>query len=247
MKAMKQIIAGVIFILAFGSAAVFAQTDKDFCSELKFAETQRVLNIYEPVRINVEVNEEFKKYKIKYLWAASGGKITRGQFTSEIELTPGSVDEGNNIFVTVKLDGLPANCLDTNTHTFAVARSIIDPLFDSFGRLPKNDLYVRLDNFFVAVRNSSDADGLIVLEFDKAETRANKIKRLNEILKHVNRRKFDKSRLIFSISEADKEYTKFYVVPQGAKITQVLSEFAAQNVIKGADFDRKIKELFPKK
>lgn len=249
MKSMKQIIAGVIFILAFSNAAaVFAQNNKDFCSELKFDETQRMLNVNEPVRINVEIKEEFKKYKIKYLWAASGGKITRGQETSAIELTPGIEDNGNNIFVTVKLDGLPENCLDTNTHTFAVTRRSWHPWFDMFGRLPgRYEVEARLDNYFIAIRNDSAAEGLIVLEFDKAETRAKKIKRLNKILEHINRRRFDKSRLKFLIFETDEEFTKLYVVPQDAKITQVLSESEAQSVIKGDELERKIKELFPKK
>lgn len=245
---MKQIIAAVIFILALCNADGFAQANKDFCSEIKFAEEQRLLNINKPARINVEVGEEFKSYKIKYLWAASGGKITRGQGTSAIELTPGLKDEGYNIFVTVKLDGLPENCLNTMTHTFAVSRRATDtPWFDLFGKVSKNDLFGRLDNYFVALRNDWTAEGLIVLEFDKAETRAKKIKRLNLILEHLNRRKFDKSRLKFFLAEADEELTKLYIVPQGVKITQVLSETEAQSIIKGEELEKKTKELFPPK
>lgn len=244
---MKQFIAGVILILALSNAAAFAQTDKSFCSEIKFAEEQRLLNVNEPAQISVAVGEEFKNYKIKYLWAASGGKITRGQGTSAIELTPGSEDQDSNIFVTVKLSGLPEKCLDVNTHTFAVTRPSWHPWFDRFGKLPGYELEGRLDNFFVAIINDPAAGGLIVLEFDKAETRAKKIKRLNRILNHLNRRKFDKPRLKFLISEADEEHTKLYVVPQGAKITQVLSESEVQNIIKGEEFEQKIKTLFPKK
>jgi hypothetical protein len=246
---MKQITAAVILILAFSCAAVsFAQTNKNFCSEIKFAETQSLLNINESAQINVEINEEFKKSKIKYLWTVSGGKITSGQGTPAIELTPGSGDSGYNIFVTVKLSGLPANCLDTHSHTFAVARRITDqPWFDMFGRLPKTELYGRLDSFFVAIINDPTAEGFIVLEFDKAETRKKKIKRLNEVLKHINRRKFDKSRLKFLISETDEEYTKLYIIPQGAKITQVIPDSALPSVIEGEEIERKIKELFPKR
>ncbi|HLL99821.1 MAG TPA: hypothetical protein VK400_02095 [Pyrinomonadaceae bacterium] len=245
---MKQFIAGVIFILAFGSAAAFAQIDKDFCSEIKFAEEQRLLNVNEPARINVEVGEEFKKYKIEYLWTVSGGKLTRGQGTREIELTPGSADEGYNIFVTVKLAGLPENCLDTHSHTFAVTRRIVDRIYDRFGKLPKIDFYVRLDNLFVGLRNDPAAEGLIILAFDKTETRAKKIKRLNEILKHTNRRKFDKSRLkFFIVEEADEESTTLYIVPQDAKNTQVISQSEAQHIIRGEEIERKIKELFPPK
>jgi hypothetical protein len=244
---MKKIIAGAIFILAFGGVASFAQTNKNFCSEIKFAEEQRLLYTGEPARISAEVNEEFKNYKIKYLWTVSGGEITRGQGTPEIELTPRFEDVDNNIFVTVKLDGLPENCVDTMSHTFAVTRRIIDFVWsDTFGHLPKNDLYGRLDNFFVSIRNDSGAEGLVVLEFNKADARAKKIKRLNEILAHVKRRKFA-SRLKFLISEADEEYTRFLLIPRGADLKQVIDESDLPKIIKGEDLERKIKELFPRK
>ena len=245
---MKQIIAGVIFILACSNADGFAQTDKDFCSEIKFAEEQRLLNVNKPAQINVELGEEFKSYKIKYLWAASGGKITRGQGTPVIELTPGAKDEGYNIFVTVKLDGLPENCLETMSHTFAVARRAMDtPWFDLFGKLPTRAVEARLDNYFVALRNDPASEGLIALEFDKTESRAKKIKRLNIILAHVSLRGLDKSRLKFLLSEADEELTKLYIVPQGANLTRVFSESEVQSIIKGEEIERKMKELFPKK
>jgi hypothetical protein len=244
---MRQIIFIIILVFAFSGAASYAQTNKDFCSEIKFDEEQRLLNVDEPAQIKVEVNEEFKKYKIDYLWTISGGKITRGQGTSAIELTPDFADNGYNIYVTVKLNGLPENCLDTNSHTFAVTLRSFDPWFDMFGKLPKDELQGRLDNFFVALGNASDAEGLIVLEFDKNEAKAKKIRRLNEIVKHLNLRKFDKTRLSFLILETDKEYTKLYIVPRGAKFTQVISESDLPNIIKGEELDRKIKELFPKK
>lgn len=244
---MKKLIAGVISILAFGSAAGFAQTDKSFCSEIKFPENRGVLYVDEPVEINVEVNEGFKKYKIKYLWTASGGKITRGQNTSAIELTPGAADNDNNIFVTVKLDGLPENCLDTNTHTFAVTRYSSHPWFDMFGKLPKNDVYGRLDNYFVALINDPTAEGVIILEFAKTETRAKKIKRLKEVLAHVNYRKLPKSRLEFLISEADEEYTRLFIVPQGKKISDVRDDTESYDLLKGEEIEQKIKELFPPK
>lgn len=244
---MKQIIGSVIFISAFGSAVSFAQTDKNFCYELKFDETQRMLNLNEPVRISVEGGEEFKKYKIKYLWAASGGKITRGQRTSEIELTPVSEDEGNNIFVTVKVDGLPENCLDTNTHTFGVMRRAAHPWFDMFGKMPENDVYGRLDNYLVSLRNDWKAEGFIALEFDKTESRAKKIKRLKGVLAHINRRKFDKSRLKFLISEADEEYTRLYAVPPGKKLWDAVNEPENYMLIKGEEIERKINEVFPPK
>ncbi|HEX9961826.1 MAG TPA: hypothetical protein VGB00_12885 [Pyrinomonadaceae bacterium] len=244
---MKRIIIILISILAFGAAS-FAQTNENPCPQIKVIGPQSLSNIDEAEQLKIEASKEIEKYKIEYLRTASRGKITKGQGMPKIELTPRFEDVSNNIFVTVKLDGLPENCLDTMSHTFAVSRRAVDtPWFDRFGRLPKNDLYGRLDSFFVALLNAPTAEGLITLELDKTETRAKKIKRLNIILKHVNRRRFDKSRLKFLISEAVEEHTKLYVVPQDAKITQVLSESEIRNIIKGEDLEQKIKEFFPRK
>lgn len=244
---MKQIIAGVILILAFSEIVALAQTDKIFCAEIKFNASHGLIYVNEPARINVEVGEAFKKNKIEYLWTVSGGKITRGQRTPAIEVTPSSEEENYNIAVSVKLNGLPENCFDTSTHTFAVARRTMDIWFDKFGELPKNDLYARLESFFAAIKNNPAAQGLIALEFDKTETRAEKIKRLNEILDYVKRSKFDKSQLKFLISETDGKNTTLYIVPQGAKLAQAVSESVLPNIIKGEEIERKIKELFPKK
>lgn len=242
---MKRIIVTLILISAFG-AVCFAQTFENPCPQIKVTGPQSLSRIGEAAQLNVEINKELEKYKIEYLWTASGGKITRGQGTPEIEVTPVPGDEGANITVTVKLNGLPKNCPDSGSESIVVAPPNIDPIFDSFGKLPKIELDGRLDNFFVAIMSDAAAEGLIVLEFDKTESRVKKIKRLNEILKHVNRRRF-KSRLKFLISETDEEYTRFYVVPPGAKLTQVISESDLQNIIKGEELEQKIKELFPRK
>lgn len=119
--------------------------------------------------------------------------------------------------------------------------------FDSFGKLPKEDLYGRLDNFFVALRNDPDAEGFLFLEFDKNQTKAEKLRTLNKISKHLNYRKFDRTRISFLISEGKAEWTILQIVPASAKITEIISESAVQNIVKGEEFDQKIKELFPKK
>jgi hypothetical protein len=243
---MKQLVASVILTLASGVVA-FAQADKNPCPEIIVIGPSSVINLGESAKLNVEINKEIEKYKIEYFWTVSGGKITRGQGTPEIEVATGSDDDDSNIAATVKLKGLPENCPDSGSESFVVVRHIGDRWFDTFGKLPRNDLYSRLDNLFVTIRLDPAAEGLIALEFDKAETRAKKIKRLNEILKHVNYRKLDKSRLKFLISEAGEEYTKLYIFPRGAKLTQVIDESEVPNVIKGEEIERKIKELFPQK
>jgi hypothetical protein len=199
-KAMIQLVASVILTLAFGVVS-FAQADKNPCPEIIVIGPSSLVNVGESAQLNVEINKEIEKYKIEYLWTVSGVKITRGQGTPEIEVATDSVDESSNITITVKLKGLPENCPDSGSEILSIVWRVQDRWFDMFGKLPKNDVYGRLDNYLVALRNDWTAQGLIALEFDKAETRAKKIKRLNEILKHVNYRKFDKSRLKFLISK----------------------------------------------
>jgi len=119
--------------------------------------------------------------------------------------------------------------------------------FDSFGKLHQYDLYARLDNFFVALLNDPTAKGFVKLKLNKNENKARKIKQLNEISKHLSARKFDRTRITFAIFEVDEKYTTLYVAPQQASIKDVVFENENYKVIKGEEFDQKIKELFPKK
>jgi hypothetical protein len=119
--------------------------------------------------------------------------------------------------------------------------------FDNFGKLPKEDLYGRLDNFIVALRNNPDAEGFFFLELDKNQTKAKKLQTLNRIFKHLNYRKFDLTRISFLVSEHKEDWTILQIVPAGAQITQIISESDAENIIKGEEFEQKIKTLFPKK
>jgi hypothetical protein len=244
---MKQIIFTIILIFACSFWAL-AQTSETPCPKISLIGPQELINIDEITQFNVEVSKEAEENKIEYQWTASIGKIIEGQGTPEIKFSAGSENAGSNFIVSVKLIGLPENCANSVSGTFAARPPIIDRFYDMFGELPKkNYLYGRLDNFFVALRNDPTSEGLVVLEFDKKEKRAEKIKRLNEISKHLKFRKFDRTRLSFLIVEADKEYTRLYIVPAEAEITQVISESEVQNIIKGEVFDQKIKELFPKK
>lgn len=243
---MKQIIVTLIFILAFGAIS-FAQTNENPCPQIRVIGPRGVINLGESAQLNVEANKEIEKYKIEYFWTVSGGKIVRGQGTPEIEVATGLEDEGSNIEGTVKLKGLPENCPDSGSEFIVVRQRDIHRWFDMFGKLANNELYGRLDNYFVALINDPTSEGLIVLEFDKNETKAKKIKRLNDISKHLKIRRFDRTRLSFLIAEVDEEYTRLYILPPTAKFTEVISESDLPNIIKGEELDRKIKELFPKK
>lgn len=241
---MKQIIASVILILAFGVAS-FAQENS--CPQINVIGPQGLIDIEGSAQLNVEINREIEKYEPEYFWTVSSGKITRGQGTPEIEVATGLEDAGSNINVTVKLKGLPENCPDSGSEYIVIAARNIHYWFDMFGKLPENTVYARIDNYLVALINDWTAQGVITLEFDKTETRAKKIKRLNRILAHINRRKFDKSRLKFLISETAEEYTKLYIIPQDKKISDVLSESENYQIIKGEEIEREIKKIFPKK
>lgn len=243
---MKQLIESVILILAFGVVS-FAQTNENPCPQIKVIGPLGLIIPGESAQLNVEINKEIEKYKIEYLWTVSGGKIVRGQSTPEVEVATDLEDKSPNIEVTVKLKGLPENCPDSGSEFIVLRQRDIHRWFDMFGKLPRNYLYGRLDNYFVALRNDPTAKGLITLEFDKNETKAKKIKRLNDISKHLKIRRFDRTRLSFLIVEVDEEYTRLYILPPTAKFTEVMSESEVQNIIKGEELDQKIKELFPKK
>ena len=119
--------------------------------------------------------------------------------------------------------------------------------YDTFGKLTKEYLYGRLDNFFIGLRNDPGAEGFLILTLDKNQTKAKKLQTLKEVSKHLNYRKFDRTRISLLISEGEAEWTILQIVPPGAKITQIIPESEVPNIIKGEELEQKIKELFPKK
>jgi hypothetical protein len=125
---------------------------------------------------------------------------------------------------------------------------IADPVpFDSFGKLSLNDQEGRFDNFFAFLSKAESSKGILVLELNKNESKSKKDKRLKEISRHFDLRKIDKSRIAFAVYQNDTEFTKLRLIPKIKDATDLYDESEGYKIIRGEEFEQKIKELFAKK
>lgn len=125
---------------------------------------------------------------------------------------------------------------------------ILPVAFDIYGEISSIDEKARLNNLFFHLSTNKDLKTLIVLKLNKNKSQNRKIKRLNEIAKHMNFGKIDKTKFTLAILEGEEEETKFWVGPMSVDLEQLLSgETANYKLIKAEEFEQKIKELFPKK
>ncbi|MCA1622518.1 MAG: hypothetical protein LC768_07950 [Acidobacteria bacterium] len=175
---MKQIIFTVILILAFCFAA-FAQANKNSCPKIILTLPHKPLFPKEFAYFIVKINEA-EKFNVEYLWTVSTGKIIQGQGTSKIEFLAGKENQGANVNVSVKVNGLPKNCTDTASDVIGIIQL---PIGEPYGNLGKHkstkngllEYLATLDGFLISVRENGLSEGLIVLRFDKKDNRSYKI------------------------------------------------------------------------
>lgn len=241
---MKQIISIAVLIFAFCFAA-FAQAND--CPEITIVTPNDTLVPGKPATISVAVGGKTAKTGLVYEWTVSAGGIVKGQGTPEIEFVA-TIEENEiaNINVDVKITGLPKDCPNTASDIMPVAQRIFGDPVDKFGKIALDDRKARLDSFLIQIANDPDGEGLIVLTLEKRDSRTYKISLLKNILKFLEWRKADLTRISFAISEQDfDEQTTLWLVPPGAKLPIAEDEY--YEIIKAEELDQKINELFPKK
>lgn len=149
-----------------------------------------------------------------YNWTVSAGEIISGQGTPSITVrAPG---QDGNVTATVDIGGLcAANCPSTASETAPVTTTEVPSRpVDEFGAATDDDVKARVDNFFIELNNDPNAQGYIINYGTPAQIK----KRVAQINKAINFRKYDKSRVVF-VDGGDQGAgvnTKFWVVPQGA-------------------------------
>ncbi|MEP6788590.1 MAG: hypothetical protein ABJB40_09175, partial [Acidobacteriota bacterium] len=153
-----------------------------------------------------------------YNWTVSSGTITSGQGTPSITVATTKEMAGSTVTATIEVGGTnPAcNCQTTASATADVARKPELTKVDEFGKLPDDEVKARVDNFYIQLNNNPSAQGYIVNYGTPAEI----AKRRAQIMKAINFRKYDTSRVTF-VDGPDTGAgvnTKFYLVPAGADI-----------------------------
>ncbi len=119
--------------------------------------------------------------------------------------------------------------------------------FDVFEKLPWNDEKARFDNLFAYISENKNSKSLIVLKFNKTESKGRKTKKLKEIAKHFELKKIDKTKFILAIFEDKEERTTFWVEPEDFAVELLLaSETGPFILIKGTEIEKKLKNYFQK-
>jgi len=153
---------------------------------------------------------------VTYNWTVSAGSITAGQGTASITVDTAGLAGGSNVNATVELSGLDptCNCPSTASETAGISTPPGADMTDEFGPLQDDDVKARLDNFLIELNNDPTSQGYIINYGTRAETR----KRTAQLMKAINFRKFDKSRITIVDSVSDGGInTKLYRVPAGAE------------------------------
>jgi len=153
---------------------------------------------------------------VTYNWTVSSGTIESGQGTPSIRVSTTKEMAGSNVTATVNIGNTPAgcDCPTTASETAPVASNPTAPQVDEFGAAKDDDVKARVDNFYIQLNNNPNARGYVINYGSAAQIK----KRRAQIMKAINFRKYDVSRITFvdGPDNGSGENTKFYVVPSGA-------------------------------
>ena len=153
---------------------------------------------------------------LTYNWTVSAGTIESGQGTPSITVRTTQAMAGTNVTATVEIGGVPPNCGCTTTasETAGVAAIPTANQVDEFGAKTDDEIKANVDNFYIQLNNNPSSTGYIINYGTPAQIKRRKA----QIMKAINFRKYDASRVTFvdGPDNGSGVNTKFYVVPSGA-------------------------------
>ncbi len=241
---MKQIILVAILNFTF-CFITFAQANENSCSQVGIILPNERLIPDKAELFTARFGKETYEYNIEHIWTVTRGYIIKGQGTSKIELLVTAEDFGENVVIALKINGLPKNCISDVSKTVAVISPPNDEPFSQYRKVSANDEKAQIDNLYYYLSLNENYKGIILLEFDRKIPVNKRIKRLEEVIKWLKLRKYDVSRLSFSIAEDDSKNTTILLLQEKSKIFENLSK--GYKLIKGEEFEKKLNALFPKK
>ena len=154
---------------------------------------------------------------VTYNWTVSAGEISSGQGTPSITVQVPTEMSGGNITATVDIGGTDptCNCTTNSSATAPVAEKPTSTQVDEFGKATDDDVKARIDNFYTQLNNNPNSQGYIINYGSAADIR----RRRAQIVKAINFRKYDLSRVTFvdGPDNGTGVNTKFYLVPPGAE------------------------------
>lgn len=244
----KMLIFGALLALLVGNVAVSGQTPLSPCPAFEIAGIQGLLRTGEPTTIRAEAKGESTS-NLEYVWTFSTGKILKGQGSADVEYLP--VDQNNSkatpfsISISVKINGLPEQCVSTFEAQAGAALLYCGLPLDEYGKISKGEERARVDNMFIMLEQNPGLEGFLIIEFAPNESRKYKTDRLNRILEIIRYRKYDPSRLTVVFYDGlERENTTF----QASTRADVIPYIGSQTyiLVKAEELGRKINNFLKK-
>jgi len=233
----------IVLVILIACGCAVAQGVVSNCPEITVVAPSGLTAAGETMTFTANVTNFSGPGEIKYAWSVSAGTIERGQGTPSIVVkTPQDMGSGN-VTAVLNIEGLPSGCVKEVSETVpaASASTACGMPMDIFGRMSRNDVIARIDNFMVGLNNDSEADGFILIRLKERESRKLKLSFLNNIYDAMVFLKFDLSRVSFLIvKDSYDTEARVWLLPVRADSPD--SEGGA--LIKGTEFKQKIKDLF---
>lgn len=208
---------GKVFLLCVCVVSAFAVQAAGQCPVIKVVGPAGITNPGENVVFQAEINVVGPK--LSYSWSIDKGTIMSGQGTKKITVDATGLS-GEDITATVDVGGLPENCERTASEATGIAPRIPCglPADEWYGEMKPNDRRGLLDVFFAELANNPESVGLIVLRVLPNEKLDPSNSRIRFVLKHIEFRDFDKSRIWIALELSDEVSTRIYRMPPGADL-----------------------------
>lgn len=230
----------LLFVFAIGAAG------QSGCPSVSILGPETSIVVNEPATFKVVLSGEVDSSKLKFTWAASGGGISRPFAGPTMELTASKEYQGTNIYVGVRVTGLPAVCRDTAWEVAGVASVVQGDPADRFSAIPFNDIRARVDNIFLQLSNEPNYRAILEMRFATTETPSQRLRRVNRILSAIRLRKYDLNRVTFAVYQdcpwRYAETVVWFDVIGGRGI-----ESPKATLISGAELAKNPKKALPKR
>ena len=190
-----------IFTILVAMIGVVAQTSRSVCPKLTFTFPTTAMVPGEPSTFSVELTGN-QSDKLSFMWGASAGKFVSNPWSRTTQLLAGKEDQGSNVAIFVKVNGLPEGCPNTISDIFPVAPlMIIDFPPEGFGEQTNSQIKARIDNFFIRINNNPGSEGIVALRYGEKDPDSKLTGRVRQVLDAVKFRKYDITRLSFLVPE----------------------------------------------
>ena len=186
-------------LLLTPAAAVCEEGERGVCPRISVTCPTEMTEMGTPMTFSAKVNGGATGAQLAFNWTASAGTIVNGQGTPSMILDTIGLG-GQNIKVTVEVEGLPESCATVASCAAGVTTppACNLPLDRYSWEMKFNDEKARLDNFAIALLGEPAAKGYVVMnpgeDVRPAEVRR-RVRRTRAYL--TNNRGVDPERVVF--------------------------------------------------